>query len=54
MTLALRGHGAPAVGCEVPLEMLAACQGRLQHPCETLERLLARPSDTPQRWDGLR
>jgi hemerythrin-like domain-containing protein len=41
MTLALPGHGAPAVGFEVPLEMLAACHGRVQQQCDTLLRLLA-------------
>ena len=39
MTHALPGHHAPAVGFEVPLEMLAACHGRVQQQCETLERL---------------
>jgi hemerythrin-like domain-containing protein len=41
MTHPLPGHSAPAVGFEVPLEMLAACHGRVQHQCETLQRLLA-------------
>jgi hemerythrin-like domain-containing protein len=41
MSLTLPGHSAPAVGFEVPLEMLAACHGRVQHQCETLMRLLA-------------
>jgi hemerythrin-like domain-containing protein len=40
MNNALPGHSAPAVGFEVPLEMLAACHGRVQHQCETLQRLL--------------
>ena len=40
-TNGLPGHGAPAVGFEVPLEMLAACHGRVQHQCDTLLRLLA-------------
>jgi hemerythrin-like domain-containing protein len=40
MSLSLPGHSAPAVGFEVPLEMLAACHGRVQHQCETLQRLL--------------
>ncbi len=40
MALTLPGHSAPAVGFEVPLEMLAACHGRVQHQCETLHRLL--------------
>ncbi|CAD5366797.1 Hemerythrin domain-containing protein [Rubrivivax sp. A210] len=41
MTNALPGHNAPAVGFEVPLEMLAACHGRVQLQCETLLRLIA-------------
>ncbi len=45
MTNALPGHVAPAVGFEVPLEMLAACHGRVQHQCETLLRLLAHLQD---------
>ncbi len=40
MTLTLPGHSAPAVGFEVPLEMLAACHGRVQHQCDTLLRLV--------------
>jgi hemerythrin-like domain-containing protein len=40
MTLTLPGHSAPGVGFEVPLEMLAACHGRVQHQCETLLRLV--------------
>ena len=39
--LGLPGHHAPAVGFEVPLEMLAACHGRVQSQCETLHRLVA-------------
>ncbi len=45
MSLSLPGHSAPAVGFEVPLEMLAACHGRVQHQCETLQRLLAHLKD---------
>lgn len=41
MTDPVPGHRAPAVGLEVPLEMLAACHGRVQHQCKTLLRLLA-------------
>jgi hemerythrin-like domain-containing protein len=41
MAMTLPGHSAPAVGFEVPLEMLAACHGRVQHQCETLARLAA-------------
>jgi hemerythrin-like domain-containing protein len=36
----LPGHQAPAVGFEVPIEMLAACHGRVQSQCETLQRLV--------------
>lgn len=39
--LGLPGHHAPAVGFEVPLEMLAACHGRVSSQCETLQRLVA-------------
>lgn len=39
--LDLPGHSAPAVGFEVPLEMLAACHGRVQAQCATLRRLAA-------------
>ncbi|MFN0184545.1 MAG: hemerythrin domain-containing protein [Aquabacterium sp.] len=39
MTHTLPGHSAPAVGFEVPLEMLAACHGRVQQQCDTLLRL---------------
>lgn len=41
MTTALPGHHAPSVGFEVPLEMLAACHGRVQQQCDTLQRLQA-------------
>ncbi|MBA4175372.1 MAG: cation-binding protein [Leptothrix sp. (in: Bacteria)] len=41
MALTLPGQSAPAVGFEVPLEMLAACHGRVQHQCDTLLRLAA-------------
>ena len=41
MVLTLPGHSAPAVGFEVPLEMLSACHGRVQHQCETLLRLVS-------------
>jgi hemerythrin-like domain-containing protein len=34
------GHSAPAVGFEAPLEMLAACHGRVQSQCTTLLRLM--------------
>lgn len=40
MARTLPGHSAPAVGFEVPLEMLAACHGRVQHQCKTLLRLV--------------
>ncbi|MFO1217850.1 MAG: hemerythrin domain-containing protein [Burkholderiaceae bacterium] len=36
----LPGHSAPAAGFEVPIEMLAACHGRVQQQCATLRRLL--------------
>ena len=39
--LDLPGHSAPAVGFEVPLEMLAACHGRVEGQCVTLRRLVA-------------
>ncbi|MCP5272031.1 MAG: hemerythrin domain-containing protein [Burkholderiaceae bacterium] len=39
MSQALPGLHSPAVGFEVPLEMLAACHGRVQHQCATLRRL---------------
>lgn len=40
MSIPLPGHAAPAAGFEVPLEMLAACHGRVQAQCATLQRLL--------------
>ena len=40
MTNSLPGHSAPAVGFEVPLEMLAACHGRVQAQCATMLRLV--------------
>jgi len=40
MTHTFPGHSAPAVGFEVPLEMLAACHGRVQSQCATLLRLV--------------
>jgi hemerythrin-like domain-containing protein len=40
MSQAFPGHSAPAVGFEVPLEMLAACHGRVQSQCATLRRLV--------------
>ena len=39
MTHDFPGHTAPAVGFEVPLEMLAACHLRVQSQCATLRRL---------------
>lgn len=39
MNPALPGLASPAVGFEVPLEMLAACHGRVQQQNETLVRL---------------
>lgn len=53
MTITLPGHSAPAVGFEVPLEMLAACHLRVQDQCSTLLRLVphiaAHGSDRPAR-----
>lgn len=34
------GRDTPAATFEVPLEMLAACHGRVEAQCDTLERLL--------------
>lgn len=39
-SLQFPGHQAPAVGFEVPLEMLSACHGRIDNQCATLRRLL--------------
>lgn len=41
MNLPFPGHAAPAAGFEVPLEMLAACHGRVEAQCATLRRLVA-------------
>ena len=41
MNVPLPGHRAPAVGTEVPLEMLAACHERVDQQCRTLQRLAA-------------
>jgi hypothetical protein len=52
LTMALTPSQAtahPAVGFEVPLEMLAACHGRVQHQCATLQRLLHPPSASRRR-----
>lgn len=53
MTITFPGHSAPAVGFEVPLEMLAACHLRVQDQCATLQRLVshiaAHGSDRPAR-----
>jgi hemerythrin-like domain-containing protein len=35
------GFSAPAAGFEAPLEMLAACHGRIEQHCATLRRLAA-------------
>ncbi|MBI5258161.1 MAG: hemerythrin domain-containing protein [Burkholderiales bacterium] len=47
------GHAAPAAGFEVPLEMLAACHGRIEAQCGTLRRLgphlAAQGADTQAR-----
>lgn len=34
------GFDAPAVGFEVPLEMLSACHGRVERQCQTMLRLV--------------
>lgn len=34
------GFSAPAAGFEAPLEMLAACHGRIEQQCATLRRLV--------------
>lgn len=34
------GFSAPAAGPEAPLEMLAACHGRVERQCKTLKRLV--------------
>lgn len=51
MNVDFPGHSAPAAGFEVPLEMLAACHGRVQNQCATLLRLVphiaAHGSDRP-------
>lgn len=41
MTQAPFGHAAPVAGFEVPIEMLAACHGRVEQQCATLTRLVA-------------
>ncbi len=40
MSRSLPGHAAPAVGFEVPLEMLSACHARIEGQCATLHRLV--------------
>lgn len=40
-SLDIPGHSAPAVGFEVPLEMLSACHSRVEQQCATLRRLAA-------------
>jgi hypothetical protein len=39
MALGIPGFSAPTAGFEVPLEMLAACHGRIRGQCSTLLRL---------------
>ena len=41
MSQTFSGFDSPAVGTEVPLEMLSACHGRVERQCETLRRLQA-------------
>lgn len=36
----LPGFNSPSASFEVPLEMLSACHGRVEHQCATLHRLL--------------
>jgi hemerythrin-like domain-containing protein len=36
----LPGFSSPSASFEVPLEMLSACHGRVEHQCATLHRLL--------------
>jgi hemerythrin-like domain-containing protein len=38
---ALAGFSSPTASTEAPLEMLAACHGRIERQCVTLERLAA-------------
>ena len=56
MTNAFPGHSAPAVGLEVPLQMLAACHLRVQSQCAALLRLAphlaAHGSDRPAQEAG--
>jgi hemerythrin-like domain-containing protein len=40
MTTTIPGFSAPVAGSEAPLEMLAACHGRIEAHCATLQRLL--------------
>lgn len=40
MTPRAFGHASPAVGFEVPLEMLSACHGRVEAQCAMLRRLV--------------
>jgi hypothetical protein len=53
MNLPFPGHHSPTVGLEVPLEMLAACHGRVSRQCELLGRLqthlAAHGADAPAR-----
>jgi hemerythrin-like domain-containing protein len=53
MSLNFPGHAAPAVGFEVPLEMLSACHGRIDQQCATLRALVphvaAHGADRPAR-----
>ncbi len=40
MSVSIPGYSAPGAGFEAPLEMLAACHGRVQDQCATLQRLV--------------
>ncbi len=39
-TTSFPGFDSPAAGFEAPLEMLAACHGRVERQCQTLQRLV--------------
>jgi hemerythrin-like domain-containing protein len=39
-SVSLPGFSSPGASTEAPLEMLAACHGRIERQCETLQRLL--------------
>lgn len=45
MNIAIPGHSAPTAGFEAPLEMLAACHGRIDRQCRTLRKLVGHLKD---------